>query len=83
MLMYTDHLEFDEVSGQSWQQLLTAVCDEGDGMTLCEQLSQGYGALHVVSHSNCHSGDCSAISQMCVPVVQQIFHIQVLTIDVV
>jgi len=28
----------DEPSGQSWQ-LVTAICDEGDGQTLCEQLS--------------------------------------------
>jgi hypothetical protein len=28
----------DEASGQSWQ-LVTAICDEGDGLTLCEQIS--------------------------------------------
>jgi len=28
----------DELGGQSWQ-LVTAVHDEGDGLSLCEQLS--------------------------------------------
>jgi hypothetical protein len=35
----------DEVHGQSWQ-LVTAISDEGDGLTLCEQLSQGYDCTH-------------------------------------
>jgi hypothetical protein len=30
-----------EVSGLSWQ-LVTAIWDEDDGLTLCEQLSWGY-----------------------------------------
>jgi hypothetical protein len=27
-------------------QLITAICDAGDGLTLCEQLSEGYGFAH-------------------------------------
>ncbi len=37
----------DELRGSSWQ-LATAVCDEGDGLSLCEQLSWGYD-LHSLS----------------------------------
>ncbi len=40
-LVYTYHHTpsgSDEASGQSWQ-LVTAICDEGDGLTLCEQFS--------------------------------------------
>jgi hypothetical protein len=35
----------DEVSGESWQ-LATAAHGEGDGLTLCEQSSQGYDCTH-------------------------------------
>jgi hypothetical protein len=46
-LLYTNlHplLEADKVSGQSWQ-LVTDICDEGEGLTLCE-FSQGYDSSH-------------------------------------
>ncbi len=35
----------DEISRESLQ-LITAIHDEGDGLTLCEWLSQGYGCTH-------------------------------------
>jgi hypothetical protein len=35
----------DEVSGYLWQ-LITAICDYGDGLTLCEQNSEGYDCTH-------------------------------------
>jgi hypothetical protein len=35
----------DEVSGYLWQ-LITAICDYGDGLTLCEQHSEGYDCAH-------------------------------------
>jgi hypothetical protein len=38
--LFTLPLEADEVSWLSWQ-LITAICDEGDGLILCEWLSEG------------------------------------------
>jgi hypothetical protein len=38
IFLSTPNFGTDEVNGQSWQ-LITAICDEGDGLTLCEQLT--------------------------------------------
>jgi hypothetical protein len=38
ILLSTPNFRTDEVNGQSWQ-LITAICNEGDGLTLCEQLT--------------------------------------------
>jgi len=38
-------LGVDEVSGY-WWQLATAISDQGDGLTIYEQLSQGYNCSH-------------------------------------
>jgi hypothetical protein len=37
----------DEVSGWLWQQVtsICAVCDKAEGLTICEQLSQGYACM--------------------------------------
>jgi hypothetical protein len=35
-LLYTLHLEMMKVSGESWEVVVTAICDEGDGLKLCE-----------------------------------------------
>ncbi len=51
----------DELSGSSWQ-LITAVHDEGDGLSLCEQLSWGYDCTHCPVTFNCCCGDFSAKS---------------------
>jgi hypothetical protein len=42
----------DEVSGWLWQQVtsICAVCGKAEGLTICEQLSQGYACMqHCVS----------------------------------
>ncbi len=38
ILLYTHHWELMKSNEKSWQHV-TAICDEGDGLTLCEQLS--------------------------------------------
>jgi hypothetical protein len=48
---------------QSWQ-LVTAVRDEGDGLSLCERLSWGYDCTHCRVTFNCCCGDFSATSSM-------------------
>jgi hypothetical protein len=42
----------DEVSGESWQ-LITAIHGEDDGLTLCEQPSEGYDCIHCFVTFNC------------------------------
>ncbi len=51
----------DELSGYSWQ-LITTICDEGDGLSLCEQLSWRYACTHCCVTFNCCCGEFFAIS---------------------
>jgi len=51
----------DELSGWSWQ-LVTAMRDEGDGLSLCERLPWGYDRTHCRVTYNCCCGDFSATS---------------------
>jgi hypothetical protein len=47
-----------------WWELVTAVRDEGDGLSLCERLSWGYDCTHCRVTFNCCCGDFSATSSI-------------------
>jgi hypothetical protein len=51
----------DELSGLSWQ-LITAVHDEGDSLSLCEWLSWGYDCTRFHVTFNCCCGEFSVAS---------------------
>jgi hypothetical protein len=67
MYLSTDPLlGADEASGLSWQ-LVTTICDEADGLTLCVSDSHKVmTALVVMLLSNVCCGDFSAISYICI-----------------
>jgi hypothetical protein len=45
MYLSTPNLGVDKVS-EYWWQLVIAISDQGDSLTICEQLSQGYNCSH-------------------------------------
>jgi hypothetical protein len=59
IFLSTPNFRTDEVNEQAWQ-LITAICDEGDGLTLCEQC---YDCTHChVTFKLLYCGEFSAIS---------------------